>query len=160
METANERRKRKLAELVVRHGLDAIASKADVSKASLDQILKGTLLPRKQDGTRSPRSLGDAAAAAIETALELGAGWFDATDDIAFDADTIEFAKLYQRLNIQERQKMRLLYHVARDAGKPSERWRAPTADASQPADLMIGGDSGLGELQDVAEPSVKGAKK
>ena len=81
METATERRLRKLQELAaVSGGIHAIAAAAGVSAASLDQIIKGTRLPKKADGTRSARSLGDAAARAIEDAYKLGRGWFDAAD--------------------------------------------------------------------------------
>lgn len=79
METKDERRRRKLQQLVagVTGGLEAIAVRSETSPQYLQQIIKGVLLPPKKDGTRSPRSLGDAAAEAIEDAFELGRGWFD-----------------------------------------------------------------------------------
>lgn len=78
METKSDRRLRKLRQLADQHGgLRAIADKAKVSAASLDQIVKGVPLPPKKDGSRSPRSLGDSAAHAIEDAFQLGRGWFD-----------------------------------------------------------------------------------
>lgn len=77
METSSERRRRKLAELCDQRGIKNIAERAGLSPASLDQIIKGVLLPPKKDGSRSPRSLGDDAARKIEDAEHLGRGWFD-----------------------------------------------------------------------------------
>jgi hypothetical protein len=78
METSDERRKRRLARLCEQYGgVREVAELSGVAWATLDQILKGTLLPAKGDGTRSPRALGDANARAIEDALLLGRGWFD-----------------------------------------------------------------------------------
>lgn len=78
METASDRRKRKLRELsALVGGVRVIAERASVNEASLDQVIKGVLLPPKKDGSRSPRSLGDSTAHAIEDAFELGRGWFD-----------------------------------------------------------------------------------
>lgn len=81
-ETINERRRRKLEWLAGRRGgLRAIAARASLNWQSLDQVVTGRLLPPKADGSRSPRSLGDAAVQAIERAYpDLGAGWFDADD--------------------------------------------------------------------------------
>lgn len=59
-----------------------------MSAQSLDQILKGVLLPAKSDGSRSPRKLGDAAAHKIEDAYKLGRGWFDVDDRVSTDAPT------------------------------------------------------------------------
>lgn len=80
METNSERRRRKLAALCEERGLKNIAYRADVSAASLDQIIKRVLLPPKKDGSRSPRNLGDDAARRIEDAEGLGRGWFDDSD--------------------------------------------------------------------------------
>lgn len=81
METASERRKRKLQWVIANHGgLPAVAKAANLSQAALDQILKGTLLPPKADGTQSQKGLGSAAARALEQAFSLGKGWFDAPD--------------------------------------------------------------------------------
>lgn len=82
METISERRRRKLQGLVDKRGLAKIADAAGLSAAALDQVLKGTLMKPKLDGTRSAKSLGDLSARKIEDALELGRGWFDA-DDLA-----------------------------------------------------------------------------
>lgn len=82
METISERRRRKLQGLVDQRGLAKIAEAAGLSAAALDQVLKGTLMKAKLDGTRSAKSLGDVSARKIEDALTLGRGWFDA-DDLA-----------------------------------------------------------------------------
>jgi phage repressor protein C with HTH and peptisase S24 domain len=83
METAHDRRVRKLRTLAERPGgVREIAAAADVNPQTLTQILSGVLLPEKADGTRSPRSVGNALARKLEDALQLGRGWFDAPDDI------------------------------------------------------------------------------
>lgn len=83
METNAERRRRKLTELCNSRGLKRVAERAGLSAASLDQIIKGVLLPPKKDGTRSQRNLGDDAARKIEDAEGLGRGWFDEPPAIA-----------------------------------------------------------------------------
>lgn len=80
METSSDRRRRRLAGLVALHGLAAVAQRSHLRREALDQVLKGTLLPPKADGSRSPRALGNASARAIEDAFGLGVGWFDAPD--------------------------------------------------------------------------------
>jgi len=80
METNSERRRRKLAELCAQKGLHQVAENAGLNWASLDQIIKKTLLPPKKDGTRSVKNLGDDAARKIEHAENLGEGWFDSID--------------------------------------------------------------------------------
>ena len=79
METNAERRRRKLVILSTQKGgLANIAARADLNPDTLEQVVKGTLLPpKKGSGERSPRSLGDSAARAIEAALDLERGWFD-----------------------------------------------------------------------------------
>lgn len=79
METNDERRKRKLRQLSEMYGLDALAEAAGLKgPESLDQILKGAKLPpKKADGSRSERNLGDDSARKIELALDLERGWFD-----------------------------------------------------------------------------------
>jgi len=77
METAGDRRKRKLTELCKLHGVEEVAARSGLNPDALRQIMSGVLLPPKKDGTRTPRRLGDAAAAAIEDAFTLGRGWFD-----------------------------------------------------------------------------------
>lgn len=78
MET-NEARRRRRLELLIKRGksLEEIAEAAGMSAAYLDQIIKGTKLPAKKDGTRSVRNLADDAARRIEAGLELGIGWLD-----------------------------------------------------------------------------------
>lgn len=90
METSAERRRRKLKDLCAQRGLKAVADRAGVSAASLDQIIKGVLLPPKKDGSRTPRSLGDDAARRIEDAERLGRGWFDEPPRI--DASRVKFS--------------------------------------------------------------------
>lgn len=78
MESKDDRRYRRLKKLAESHGgVRAIAEKAGLKWASLDQVIKKTALPAKKDGSISPRSLGDASAEAIEDAYGLGRGWFD-----------------------------------------------------------------------------------
>jgi len=79
MDTNQEVRRRRLARLTagVGGGLRAVAAQAHLGWESLDQVLKKTELPVKKDGTRSARSLGDAAARQIEAAFALPEGWLD-----------------------------------------------------------------------------------
>jgi len=77
METNAERRRRKLTALCKQRGLDTIAENAQVSPDALDQVIKGTLLPVKKDGTRNMKGLGDENARAIEKGEGLPVGWFD-----------------------------------------------------------------------------------
>lgn len=79
MDTNDEVRRRRLARLCreTEGGLIAVASKAGLSPAHLDQIMKKVLLPPKEDGTRSARSLGDQTARQIEAAHGLTVGWLD-----------------------------------------------------------------------------------
>jgi hypothetical protein len=89
METASERRKRKLAWLVSNHGgLAAIAEKAGLSAAALDQVLKGV----RPAAMKQPKGLGNKAARAIEDAFKLGTGWFDTPD--AETAAAVSFGDL------------------------------------------------------------------
>lgn len=84
METRAERRLRKLRALCEQHqqrgGVVFVAETAGLNANTLDQVLKGALLPAKADGTRTARTVGDKAATAIEDAFKLGRGWFDADD--------------------------------------------------------------------------------
>jgi hypothetical protein len=90
METKDQRRQRKLGQLIAATagGMDAIATAADINPAYLQQIVKGVLLPAKRDGSRSPRSLGDTAAEKIEDAMRLGRGWFDGNAPMPGDTHT------------------------------------------------------------------------
>jgi AraC-like DNA-binding protein len=81
METASERRRRKLQKLCDEHTVEVVAERSGLSSASLMQIIKRFTLPRKKDGSRSPRGLGNKAARDIETAFRLGLGWFDQDDE-------------------------------------------------------------------------------
>lgn len=80
-ETNSERRRRKLTDLCTSRGRKNVAGRAGISDAALDQIIKGTLLPAKKDGSRSSRQLGDESARKIEASEQLGHGWFDLPDD-------------------------------------------------------------------------------
>ena len=84
METNSERRRRKLAELCAERGIAAVAKSAGLNWQSLDQVIKGALLPPKKDGTRSPKNLGNDAAQKIEVAQGLGVGWFDTATHASF----------------------------------------------------------------------------
>lgn len=87
METNEDRRRRKLEALIKSHGVEEVAAQAGLSAAYLDQIIKRVLLPKKADGTRSPRALADDAARRIERGLGLAVGWMDWPFD-SFDAVT------------------------------------------------------------------------
>lgn len=81
METSGERRRRKLETLCRERGIEVVAEAAQKSAVYLDQIINRRLLPpKKSDGTRSARQLGDKVARAIELGLGLGVGWFDLDD--------------------------------------------------------------------------------
>lgn len=78
MDTNEEVRRRRLKQLCdANGGVRAVAAKADMHWQSLDQVIKRVLLPKKADGTQSPRALGDAAARDLERAFGLGEGWLD-----------------------------------------------------------------------------------
>ena len=103
VETNDARRKRKLARLCAdKGGVRTVAEKAGLRWESLDQVMKGTLLPAKADGKREARALGDPAARAIEAAFELGLGWFDwpfdFVDGLRYEAITSD-----QRVWVQAR---------------------------------------------------------
>jgi hypothetical protein len=83
METAGDRRRRKLAALCEEHGRDNVARLSGTNPFTLDQVIKGVRLPPKKDGTRGVRNLGHAAARAIEEAFQLPIGWFDQPDEPA-----------------------------------------------------------------------------
>jgi hypothetical protein len=85
METAEERRKRKLRTLCDLHGTDKVSQRAGVAEAYIKQILAGTLLPPKSDGTRSPRHVGTDMARSIEAGFGLERGWMD--NDTQAEAD-------------------------------------------------------------------------
>lgn len=120
IETANERRRRKLKELCDTHGRAAVAQKAGLSSVALEQILKGVLLPAKADGTRSPRALGDKAAQAIEKALGLPSGWMDTPDvQPTLGDDALAIAHAYAKMTDPEKLRFRRLMLAAGDAEVP-----------------------------------------
>lgn len=77
METNAERRRQKLAALCAERGIREVAKRAGLNWQSLAQVIKKSLLPKRKDGTRSVKNLGDEAARKIESSENLGAGWFD-----------------------------------------------------------------------------------
>lgn len=138
METAGERRRRKLRELCEKHGRDEVARRSDVNPFALEQVIKGVLLPPKRDGTRSPRNLGDSAARAIEKAFDLPEGWFDAPEEATgLDRDALEVAQAYQKMTPAEKMRLDRLMAAAMDVPLRQE----------VPRD--IGGMSGLGDLHE-----------
>jgi hypothetical protein len=146
METSAERRRRKLALLCEKHGRDFVAQKSGTNQFALEQVIKGVLLPAKKDGTRSPRNLGDAAARAIEVALDLGEGWFDAPDDVeSLSVEALNLAKAYELMTPTERVRLGHLMAASLDI------------DLSQPARPDWGGLSGLVDLDD--EQAKNGSK-
>lgn len=150
METSNERRRRKLELLCKREGgYRAVAERADVNPAALDQVLKGVLLPAKADGSRSPRALGDSTARAIESAYpDLGVGWFDVDDRAALDltADEIDMVLAYRA----QKQK--------REQAESSPVFTTLPAHKRAVRRQVSGGIRGLGQ-QAVAEPIKKQSK-
>ncbi len=114
METAGERRRRKLAELCEIHGREYVAARSNVHPLSLDQVIKGVLLPVKRDGTRSPRHLGDTAARAIERAFDLPEGWFDSPDATeGFSAAALDIARAFDLMSLAEKRRLQLLIAAA-----------------------------------------------
>lgn len=102
VETNNERRLRKLIEVCAAHGGHvAVAKAAKLNPATLDQILKKVPLPpKKGDGSRSERALGDPAARAIEEAYGLGRGWFDNDgDNIDMNPKELQLLGLFRELD-------------------------------------------------------------
>lgn len=145
METSDERRKRRLASLCEQYGgVRAVADLSGVAWATLDQILKGTLLPAKGDGSRSPRALGDANARAIEDAMKLGRGWFD------WPFDTVDF-KSYDALNDTERGyvQARMVAAIEECAAKK------PTKRVLRAVDTA-GGASSVGQHSFISKPVAK----
>lgn len=157
-ETAQERRRRKLAWLCEKLSLGKVAELSGVHPAYLDQIIKGVLLPAKEDGTRNPRGLGNAKARAIETTVPgLYVGWFDAPDEQPkLSDDATKYAMLYDRMNETEQQRFRLLLIAARDAKSPTII--APPDDPLNGKDAI--GDSGLTDLEPPPPPPKKRPKK
>jgi hypothetical protein len=136
METASERRKRKLRQLVDEHGLIEVGQRSGLSPVALEQILKGVKLPPKADGTQSERSLGDKAARAIEAGLDLGEGWFDAPEGAApYTKGALAIAAAFDKMTPTEKQ--RLLYALRGVADNPD----------TNPGKFVGGMDTGFGDL-------------
>lgn len=68
------------------------------------------------------------------------------------DADAVAFAQTYQGLRPHERQKLRMLLHVARDGVNPSNIAAAPRTGVNEPD----AADSGLGGLHDAPAKKTK----
>lgn len=82
--------------------------------------------------------------------LALGDGTPDGTTSL--DADAVAFARAYQALRQHERQKLRMLLHVARDGVNPANISAAPKIGFDEPD----APDSGLGPLQDLPAKKTK----
>jgi hypothetical protein len=122
-----------------------VAERSHTNPFALDQVIKGVLLPAKNDGTRSPRSLGDAAARSIEKAFDLPEGWFDAPEQAeGLSREAVLVAQAYEKMTPTER--MRL------------DRLMAAALDVLPETELEDrGGMSGFGELdEDLAVPQKK----
>jgi hypothetical protein len=113
METKGDRRRRKLIELRARYPLSELAKAAGRSEVYLEQVIKGVLLPPKQDGTRSRRELGDAAARDIESAYSLGVGWFDSDQTLSQEA--LQVAIEFDKLTTAQRERFRSFLRIAGD---------------------------------------------
>lgn len=139
------RRKAKL-DLLVQEvgGATALAALVETPKSHISALQAGN------------RGIGDELAAKMELATGKAAGWMDAPDDmpVALTDDALAFAVMYDRLGPHEQRRLHLLYQVARDGVNPSNIEAAPNSDASQPVDLMLGGDSGLGNNLDELPPA------
>lgn len=70
------------------------------------------------------------------------------------ESDARKLAADIQRLSPAERQRLRMMMMLVRDPKRPGENWRAPGADKSQPIDDLIGGISGLTELDEARPPA------
>lgn len=101
METNSERRLRKLQLLISTKGLAEVAIASGLKPVYLEQIIKGVKLPpKKGDGSRSERALGDSAARAIEEAYDLGRGWFDNDgEEETMSPKELELLGLFRQLN-------------------------------------------------------------
>ena len=109
------------------------------------------------------KSFGEKAARKIEEKLTLPRGWLDevhtATKPDRLSPEAMQVAMAYDKMDPVEQQKLRLLFLVARAGIHPDKIRSALTGDASAQPDLLLGGTSGLGEL-DEAKPEPKRGKK
>lgn len=166
METQADRRLRKLRWLCAtfkdKGGLQFVADEAQLNVNTLDQVLKGVLLPPKADGSRSPRKLGDLAVERMEAApaLGLGRGWFD-TDDGYDDFEVIPPAPalatalpvvLDAIARAPARAELRNLLQMLVDADSPHYRQRLAELLAAPPIeDVTATGRPGLGAARMLA---------
>ena len=98
-------------------GIMHIAVLAECNPGTLDQILKGVLLKPRQDGTRTPRSLGNALARKIERVFNMPEGWFDVPDassGLAADAQALaeQFNDLPMQTALQREQRQALYWQL------------------------------------------------
>jgi AraC-like DNA-binding protein len=135
METKATRRLRKLQEIADRHGADEVAVRAGLSPAYLRQIIKGTKLPAKKDGSREPRMLGDAAARAIESAYTLPRGWFDTDGDVAtaLADDAMSVARQFDRVTGEARKQLFATLQNTISMVSAMQTASTPTPAPSQP---------------------------
>jgi hypothetical protein len=129
VETNNERRLRKLTNLCSAHGGPAaVAKRSGLNPASLRQILNGIELPRKLDGSRSERGLGDPAARAIEEAYDLGRGWFDNDEVGKMEPRELQLIGLFRELDeALQRIVVDNVREVVEERARMVERMRRPT---------------------------------
>lgn len=133
VETASQRRRRKLTALCEKHGLTVVAERSKLSAAALDQIIRGYMGEPRKDGTKKPRALGDDAAESIEDAFDLGRGWFDndrMEDPLKMSDGALAIAFIYEKLT---------------PAGKAHLTSTARLLDRED-----RGGMSGLGDVDDL----------
>lgn len=180
METQADRRLRKLRWLCLtfkdKGGLQFVADEAQLNANTLDQVLKGALLPPKADGTRSPRKLGDRAVEQMEAspALGLGRGWFD-TDDGYDDFEVIPPAPglaaalpvvLDALAKAPARAELRHLLPLLIDTDSPLYRQRLAELLAEAPAEKPLGApiatehQQTLQQLSDQAEAQHAASKQ
>jgi hypothetical protein len=127
MDTNEEVRRRRLQQLCEANGgVRAVADKADLNWQSLDQVIKGVLLPPKKNGDRSARSLGTDNARTIEAAFSLAPGWLD------WPFDHVDF-HLWVKLDSFQRAvvegKMSMVLAEAAEKSVPANVRQKPVAD-------------------------------
>ncbi len=148
------RRRTNLALLVTEFGgATALASLSGTPKSHISAILAAR------------RGIGDTLAAKWERKTGKQQGWFDQEHTAAptlapLSEEALAWARLYEDASPHERARFRLLELAARDGVRPTNFPPAPAADVSQPADGLVGGISGLGELDEQPPPPARSAKK
>jgi transcriptional regulator with XRE-family HTH domain len=142
----------KARRLALKLSQEALAKKVSELDATVDPISRQTV-QHWENGTTAPkRTRLPIVAAALETTAEALMGGHAAGDHALSDR-ALRFAKEYEDLNPREQQRFDLLLRAARDIGP------ATTADASQPVDAMLGGESGLGGLDELPSQKRRSAR-